>query len=349
MLRLAATCLLSLAALGCGGSPRAGGPSPTEPAPPPVIGTTAFTVTAAPDRALPAIAWYPARQPGPDAPPVLGRKLPVLVMSHGLGGKKEHAAFLAERVAAEGYLVIAIDHVNDGIQLGLQRPVDVTKLLDRLADRAAQPAHLAELADLEHVAVYGHSFGGYTALALAGATIGANADWTEHCAAKPAAFGCPAPTAEQLPTVTRRDPRVDLVVGAAPAGYFQFGKAGTAAIATPIVLLAGARDTLVTTTDFVRPLFDHARTPRWFLELEHGNHMTFVDLCAKLDRIPPPFNAETAQACAPDNPLELATAHLLIGDIVLAALDHLFRNGPAPDLAALASARQAAGRADAAP
>lgn len=353
MLRLAAPLLLalplSLSALACGGAPHAGGPSPTEPAPPPAIGTATFTVTAAPDRALPAIAWYPAQQPGAGAPPVSGRKLPVLVMSHGLGGKKEHASFLGERVAAEGYLVVAIDHVNDGVELALQRPVDVTKLLDRLADRAAEPAWLAELADLEHVAVYGHSFGGYTALALAGATIGANPEWTGYCAAKPDALGCPAPAPEQLPVVSRRDPRVDLVVGAAPAGFFQFGKAGTSAIATPIVLIAAGKDRLITAAEHVRPLFEHARTARWFLELELGNHFTFVDLCAKLDRIPPPYNEEVAEACAPDAPLQLLTAHLLIGDVVLAALDHTFKGGPAPDLAALAGARETAARADAAP
>src|SRR5688572_23941245 len=139
MIRLAAACLLSLSALACGGSPRSGKPSPTQPAPPPVIGVASFTVNAAPDRVLPASAWYLAEKPGPGAPPVLGRKLPVLVMSHGMGGKKEHAAFLAERVAAEGYLVVAVDHINDGPMQALQRPIDVTKLLDRLAERGGEP------------------------------------------------------------------------------------------------------------------------------------------------------------------------------------------------------------------
>ncbi len=351
MLRLAAASLASILALACGGSSGPAqappGPGATRPAPAPIIGTATFTVNAAPDRVLPAIAWYPADQPGAGAPPKLGQKLPVLVMSHGLGGKKEHASFLAERVAAEGYLVVAVDHVNDGVAIALQRPVDVTKLLDRLAERGGEPAWLADLADLERVAVYGHSFGGYTALAVAGAQIGPNPEWTAYCASKAAALGCPAPP-EQMPQASRRDPRVDAVIGAAPAGFYQFGRAGTAAIATPAVLISAGKDRITNTAEFVRPLFEHMKQPRWIVELEHGNHFTFVDLCAKLDRIPPPFKEEVAEACTPDAPLQLLTAHLLIGDIVLAALDHTLKGGPAPDLAALARAREAAVKADAA-
>lgn len=351
-MRSLAIFLAALAALAvaCGGSsPNPAAPSGTgAPVAAAAVGSTPFTVTAAPDRELPAIAWYPAQKPGEGAPPVLGKKLPVLVMSHGLNGKKEHAAFVAERAAAAGYLVVAVDHINDGVMMALQRPVDVTKLLDRLADRAAQPAWLADLADLEHVAVYGHSFGGYTGLAVAGAAIGPNPEWTAFCAATPAALGCPAPPEGAFPQATRRDPRVDAVIAAAPAGYFQFGKVGTAAIATPVVILAGGKDTLTTLAEHVRPLYDQMKTQRWLVDLELAGHMTFVELCAKVDKLPPPFADEVRAQCAPDAPLPLTTAHALIADAVVASLDHLLKGGPAPDFAALAKTRSVAVHVDAA-
>lgn len=354
LLALALPLAAALAPACSGPSRPAGAPPATPPATAAPdgasgVGTVQLTVTAAPDRELPALTWYPARGAGANAPPVLGRKLPVLVMSHGLNGRKEHAAFIAQRVAAAGYLVVAADHVNDSVASAPLRPVDITKLLDRLADRGAAPAWLADLADLEHVAVYGHSFGGYTGLAVAGAKVGPNPEWTALCAATPATFGCPAPTPATMPAMTYRDRRVDAVIAAAPAGFFQFGRAGTAAIETPVVVLAGGKDELTTLAEYVRPLYQHVTRPRWLVELPLAGHMTFIDLCAKVDRLPPPFKAEVAAQCAPDAPLPLAAAHALIADAVVASLDHLLRGGPAPDFAALAKARGVEVRVEAAP
>jgi predicted dienelactone hydrolase len=356
MRHLAAALLASVLALGCGGSARpAEAPArtrppaaaPAAPAAPAAVGILQFTVTTAPDRALPAMVWYPAERPGNGAPPRRGRKLPVVVMSHGLNGRKEHAAFIADRVAAAGYVVAAVDHINDGPGSTLQRPVDVTRLLDRLADRAGEPTWLADLADLEHVAVYGHSFGGYTALALAGAKIGPNPEWTAFCAAvPPPELGCPAPAADQMKTTSLRDPRVDAVIAAAPAGFFQLGKAGTAAVEVPVLLIAGGQDQITTPAAFVHPLFEHMKTPRWYVELELAGHMTFVELCAKVGKMPEPFDSEVRAQCAPDAPLPLRTAQALIADLVVAALDHTLKGAPAPDFAALARARGIAARVE---
>src|SRR6185369_16628942 len=141
---------LLLACSGPAQAPPGPAPTPIAPAAPPAaapaapvaVGTVQLTVTAAPDRVLPAIAWYPARSAGEAAPPILGRKLPVVLMSHGWNGRKEHAAFLAERLVSAGYLVAAVDHINDGAAMALQRPLDLARLLDRLSDRAAEPAFL---------------------------------------------------------------------------------------------------------------------------------------------------------------------------------------------------------------
>lgn len=297
-----------------------GGGSSPAPAPPTaaVAHQDLVVPTASADRVLPTTAWYP----NGDA-----TKLPVVVMSHGLGGHKGDAAFLAERIAAAGYLVLAPDHPADGVDKALQRPTDVAAVLDLLAD-GKQPLH--ERADLDHVAVYGHSFGGFTALALAGGKPGSNPEWTAACTAAPTAPGCPAPTVEQFPAMSLRDARVDVVIVAAPAGYFQLGVAGTQAVETPVLVLAAGKDEITPPATQVAPLFAELRTPKAMVTLPLAGHMTFVALCDKLPKL-----AE----CAPSSPLSLTAAHGLIGDAVVGYLDQQIKNRPAPDYTALARAR----------
>src|SRR5688572_24792743 len=87
----------------------------------------------------------------------------------------------------------------------------------------------------------------------------------------------------------------------------------------------GARAAALPAPD-AAPLVHRART---------RGHMTFVELCAKIDELPPPFKQEVEAQCAPDAPLPLRTARALIADLVLAALDHELKGAPAPDFAAL--------------
>jgi predicted dienelactone hydrolase len=152
-----------------------------------------------------------------------------------------------------------------------------------------------------------------------------------------------------METVSLRDPRIDVAIAATPAGFFQFGRSGTAAIETPVLLLAGGKDQLTTAADYVHPLFEHMTRPRAYVEIELAGHMTFVELCAKVDKLPPPFKQEVAAQCAPDAPLPLHTAQALIADLVVAALDHTLKSGPVPDFAALARTRGIAVRTEAAP
>jgi predicted dienelactone hydrolase len=151
-----------------------------------------------------------------------------------------------------------------------------------------------------------------------------------------------------MKTLSLRDPRIDFAIAATPSGFFQFGRAGTAAIDTPVLLLAAGKDQLTTSAEYVHPLFEHMTQQRWYVELLLAGHLTFVDLCAKIEKLPSPFKEEVQAECAPDAPLSLATAHALIADLVLAALDHELKAGPPPNFVALAEARSVAIRTEAA-
>ncbi len=150
------------------------------------------------DRMLGIDCWYPALAgdhpkslyevlPGvgftssalADAPAAPGRH-PLLIWSHGRSGTRTSYSMLCEGLAARGYVVIAPDHPGDTLAdwlLGAavddatneeQRVDDVRFVLDAaLGDRPG--LDLIPEVDADRVAVAGHSYGGFTAFALAGA------------------------------------------------------------------------------------------------------------------------------------------------------------------------------------
>ncbi|SBT46988.1 alpha/beta hydrolase family protein [Micromonospora auratinigra] len=129
------------------------------------------------DRPLPVTIWYPARgaaggTPQRSAPAATGR-FPVVMFSHGLGGRPEDYQLLLSRWAAAGFVVAAprFPHTGaggDGNPLDvLNQPADVSYALTRvlaLDTKAGDP--LRGRLDAERVAAAGHSAGGVTTIGL---------------------------------------------------------------------------------------------------------------------------------------------------------------------------------------
>ena len=110
-----------------------------------------------------------------------GERYPLVVFSHGSGGVRFQSWFLLQALASHGYVVVAPDHAgNTALDqllgtadpfpvVAANRPRDVSFAIDEVLARAADPSDpLAGAVDPSRVAVVGHSFGGFTALAVAG-------------------------------------------------------------------------------------------------------------------------------------------------------------------------------------
>jgi predicted dienelactone hydrolase len=105
----------------------------------------------------------------------INQKSPLVILSHGSGGNRFSLAWLAIALARQGYVVAAPDHWGGTFDNMIpayyirywERPLDISFVLTTiLADTS-----LSSLIDREKIGALGYSFGGYTALALAGADI----------------------------------------------------------------------------------------------------------------------------------------------------------------------------------
>ena len=169
------------------------------------------------------------------APPVDKVKA-LILLSHGLSGTEVGHSSLAQALAHNGYLVAALRHPGDNWQDRSlmqtspehyfdERPRQASRVIDAILADPAWKARIAADSRGPFVGALGHSAGGYTVLALAGAQPD-GARMRRHCQAEAAAdpifcsLARPAEAAPPMPAATTplRDERVRAVVAMAPTG-----------------------------------------------------------------------------------------------------------------------------------
>ena len=234
-----------------------------------------------------------------DAPPA-----PVVVISHGLSGDRKGFTTIAQHLASHGYAVAALDHPGSntarlfdllqGIEQEVSdprefsdRPKDVTFLLDDLT-RLNEDGTLANRLDLSKVGIIGHSFGGYTALALSGARLDYD-NLRANCDSDAFIFNGANPSmilqctalldAEQF-TEDLRDERIQAVIALNPVTSSLFGRKGFSQIEIPNLLVAGSADPLAPALlEQIQPFTwlnagDQTNTPDHYLALiQGGSHL----------------------------------------------------------------------------
>ncbi len=227
---------------------------------------------------------------------------PVVIISHGLSSRPEDFAKRAEHLASYGYVVALPQHPGSDTQHlqdllegytreifyldeFINRPLDVSYTLDELERRNI--TEFGGKLDLENVGVFGHSFGGYTVLALAGATLdfeGLEEDCNIELGKLNTALllQCRALKLERE-TYNFRDERIKAVYAINPVNASIFGEQGLSQIKIPTFIGAGNYDPA---TPFV---FEQARSFPWlttenrYLLLQEGQaHVDFSQLDAGL-------------------------------------------------------------------
>jgi predicted dienelactone hydrolase len=209
--------------------------------------------------ALEGAMWYPCSEPpgeidvgkmaagvrvtvsGVKDCPLSGDKLPLVVVSHGMGAFFADLHDTAESLADAGFVVAAVDHPDMSRDTGrfgflsrlVERPTDIKRLTDFML--GISPA--ASRINPERIGFYGFSAGGYTGLVL----IGANPDWASATVLCEPYRLCEQIRGKEFPTQPPvHDPRIKAAVLADPGPIF-FTADGLAAIKVPVQLWASER------------------------------------------------------------------------------------------------------------
>jgi predicted dienelactone hydrolase len=222
----------------------------------------------------------------------------VIAISHGLGASPEEYAKRAQHLASYGYLVVLPQHpgsdltYKEELMRGLHptafaleefidRPLDVSYVLDELERRNA--TEFSDRLNLQSVGVMGHSFGGYTVMALAGATL--NFEHLQQSCANNLEYldislflQCRALELPRQP-YNFRDPRVAAVFAINPVNNSIFGDRGLSEIQIPILLAAGTYDPATPAVFEQVRSFRQLTTPNKYLAVLQGQaHVDFSNL-----------------------------------------------------------------------
>lgn len=229
---------------------------------------------------------------------------PLVVLSHGFGADRFFLDYLAQHLASHGLTVVSLEHPGSNVQAlldlpvdpeiaqspsrllpateFLDRPRDVSFVLDRLAQLDQRSFFYGGVFNTEDVTLIGHSLGGYTGLALAGATLDVRslqsfcqniqplgvspADWLQ-CAA--------VDLPEQVADLS--DDRIKQVMAMNPLVGKLFGEAGLSAVTVPTLILTSTQDSVTPPLNQQLVPFEQLSGPKYLLAVIGGTHLSVGD------------------------------------------------------------------------
>jgi len=224
---------------------------------------------------------------------------PVVVLSHGFSSNRKDMHYIAEHLASHGYVVAAVEHIGSNQEYTvdltksrltvikpqefLERPQDISFILDELAQLNQKDKHpLQGKLATNNAMIIGHSFGGGTALSIAGAELQVDS-LKKRC---PQVLDTTVSTAEGLQCVAAklpenryqlRDPRIKRAIALNPTSSLMFGETGLEKVQVPTLILSSSADR--TTPALTEQIigFSKIPAPKWLVGIVGATHSSIKD------------------------------------------------------------------------
>ncbi|MDM9384231.1 alpha/beta fold hydrolase [Chlorogloeopsis sp. ULAP01] len=226
-------------------------------------------------------------------------KIPVILISHGLGTDSSNFQYLATHLASHGFAVIVPNHSgSDTEQLRslsdakaadvamsaeiYQQPLDVKYILNQLQADSRFNNRL----NLQQVGVFGQSLGAHTALTLAGAKINfeqlkrdcnqkvLKQTWNLSLLLQCRALAIRDRNGEEH---NLYDERVKAVIAVNPITSSIFGEAGLRQIQAPVMIVASSDDAIAPAAyEQILPFSWIANSQKYLVLLRGGTHFSVI-------------------------------------------------------------------------
>ncbi|MBE9215770.1 alpha/beta hydrolase [Plectonema cf. radiosum LEGE 06105] len=236
--------------------------------------------------------------------PNIRSSVPVIVISHGIGTDSSNFRYLADYLTTYGFAVVVPNHPgSDTKQIQsllngsaseiaqpeefINRPKDVKFILDQLEKLNKTDSPFQQRLDLQQVGVFGQSFGGYTALALAGAKINlekidknCNQETLKETWNMSLLLQCriqELQVKQPIEQYNLYDARVKAVIAVNPITSSIFGKTGLNEIKTPVMMVTSSEDTIAPALyEQILPFSWIANPNKYLVQMESATHFSTI-------------------------------------------------------------------------
>lgn len=222
---------------------------------------------------------------------------PLIIISHGIASDRYSFIYLAEHLASYGFAVAVLEHPGSNAQRFQQyftglagppeprefidRPLDIKFLLNELQRLDKSDPQIEGKINFQQIGAIGQSFGGYTVLSLAGATLNFT-QLRQDCNPNNSNLNfslllqCQAAL---LPPqdYSLQDERIKTVIAINPIDSSIFGETGISQIQVPVMLVAASQDIFAPPVpEQVRPFTFLPNPNKYLVLMENATHFTVI-------------------------------------------------------------------------